>query len=83
MTFEVYGENVYLDDLFEDEVTLVEYNDDYAVFYNLNTGKYTLYNESMEAILASGGNIDVYSVEDGGYLVVTYAGADRTCYVLK
>ena len=32
MTFEVYGETVYLDDLFEDDVQLIEYNDDYAVF---------------------------------------------------
>ena len=83
MSFNVYDEQIHLNDLFEDEVSLVERNDDYAVFYNRDTGKYTLYNESMKAILASRESMDIYALEDGGYLVMTYAGADYACYILK
>ena len=84
MTFEVSGSQIILEDLFDDEgMTLIENNEDYAIFQDANTGKFTLYNESMQAILVSSGYMNVYSLEDGGYLVLAYAGSEEACYVLK
>ena len=85
MTFEVVNDQIILDDIFDEDesMTLDTIEEDYAIFYNANTGKYVLYNESMTAILASSGYINVFSLENGGYVVWTYAGGEEACYVLK
>ncbi len=84
MTFEVSGSQIILEDLIDDEgMILIETNEGYAIFQDVNTGKFTLYNESMQAILVSSGYMNVYSLEDGGYLVLAYAGSEEACYVLK
>ena len=83
MRFTVVDEKIILEDIFEYKVSFVNSDDDYAIFYNTETQKYTLYNESMTPMLASSGYISIYSIDDGVYLVRTYAGDEYTCYVLK
>lgn len=84
MSFTVVDGNIVLEDLFEDKVRFVAGNDDFAIIYNAETGKYVLYNESMTAILVSSGYISVTPIEDGAYFAITaQAGGEDTCYVLK
>lgn len=83
MSFTVVNDEIILEDIFEERVEFVESTDSYAIFHNVETGKYTLYNESMTAVLASSQPITVCLNSENGYFALAFAGAEYVCYMLK
>ncbi len=83
MTFTVENGNIVLSDLLDSDSTVHNViKDDYAIFRDLETGKYTLYNENMTALLTTNGSMNVTEFE-GGYLVSAYVGNEIAYYIVK
>lgn len=83
MSFTVVDGMINLEELMNENQTLENSGEDYAIFYNGEKGRYVLYNRDMVALIVSPSISAIYQIDDGGYLVKATTGNEVVCYVLK